>query len=141
MSNRPERVNPFFRFVIVATAVFIITILALVATVFGDPSAPIARFLNEYGGSLIGIEVVVILMLGFIAMAVDRRQILRNMPADDGHSPGATGNLPASASAPRADEPPMPPTADRLTSDTPPLSPSIGNGGIEGGAADLDHVD
>jgi hypothetical protein len=70
-------VNFYFRLAAVAVAVFIMTILALVASLFGDPRAPLGRFLNEFGGVLIAGEVVVILVIAFLAMAVDRVRTLR----------------------------------------------------------------
>ncbi len=72
MSDDPQRPNLFFRLVIVAGCVFLVTIFALVATIFGDPESPVARFLNKHGGTLIAAEVAATLLLGLLAMAVDR---------------------------------------------------------------------
>jgi uncharacterized membrane protein YccC len=79
MSEAPERINLFFRLAVAAGAVFVITIFALVATMFGDPDAPPNRFLDRHGGTLIAVEVAVTLSLGWLAMRVDRRQIVRRM--------------------------------------------------------------
>lgn len=76
MSEPSRRRNPFFALAALASAVFIITILALVAGVFGDSRAPLARLLDRYAGRLIAGEVVVILLTGFLALFVDRRQTL-----------------------------------------------------------------
>ncbi len=77
MSPTPQRTNPFFRLVIPACAVFIVTIFAMVAVPFGNPDAPPARFLDENGGTLITCEVAAILVLGLSALCLDRRQTLR----------------------------------------------------------------
>jgi hypothetical protein len=92
MSDQPEPINFFFRLVVFASALFVITIFALVATIFSDPDVPAVRFLNEYGGTLIASEVVVTLLVGFLAMAVDRRQILRKQPADEDAASSDTGS-------------------------------------------------
>ena len=69
--------NPFFLLAVVSAGLFIATILALVASVFGDPHAPLAKFLDRYVGTLLGTEVVATLATGFLALAVDRVQTLR----------------------------------------------------------------
>lgn len=73
---RPPR-NPFFFLAAFSSALFIVTILALVASVFGDERAPLARLLDQFAGRLIGCEVAAILVTGFLAMFIDRRQTLR----------------------------------------------------------------
>jgi hypothetical protein len=78
MSPPPRRTaNPLFPLAAVSTAAFIVTIFALVAVMFGDQSAPPVRFLNRHGGTLIAWEAGVTLLLGVLAMAVDRVQSLR----------------------------------------------------------------
>ena len=77
-AQRPGQVNPFFRLVIGAVVVFIVTILAILATIFGETNAPIQRFLSEFGGLLIGGEVAFILLVGLLALAVDRRRIVND---------------------------------------------------------------
>ncbi len=78
MSEPRHPRNPFFPLAAFCSVVFIVTILALLADVFGDQRAPLARILDQYAGRLIGGEVVAILISGFLAMAVDRRQTLRS---------------------------------------------------------------
>lgn len=56
-----------------ATTLFIITILAMVATLLGDPAAPINQWLNDYGSVLLGGEIVAIAVLGTAAMVQDSR--------------------------------------------------------------------
>lgn len=76
MSAAPGR-NPFFPLAAISSALFIVTILALIASVFGDPRAPVAQLLDRYAGRLIAGEVALILLTGFLAMFVDRRQTKR----------------------------------------------------------------
>lgn len=59
---------------------FIVTILALVAGIFGDPQAPLAQLLDRHAGKLLGFEVVAILISGFLALVTDRRQTLARQP-------------------------------------------------------------
>ena len=68
--------NPFFALTAFSTALFVVTILALVAAMLGDPRAPINRFLEAYAGGVIAVEVLAILLTGFVALALDRRQTL-----------------------------------------------------------------
>lgn len=67
-----------FRLVIPATAVFIVTILSMIAVLFSDERAPLAKFLNRNGNALLAIEFFVVIVLSILAMIVDRRQILRD---------------------------------------------------------------
>ena len=78
MSEPARHRNPFFPLAAFASALFIITILALVAGVFGDSRAPLAQLLDRYAGRLIAGEVAAILIAGFLAMFVDRRQTKRS---------------------------------------------------------------
>lgn len=68
--------NLFFPLTAVFGVAFVITIFALVARMFGNPRAPINRFLDEYGMHLILTEVIGILLSGLLAMVVDRLQTL-----------------------------------------------------------------
>ena len=72
-----------FQLVIPATAVFVITILSLIAIVFSDPRAPIAQWLDKNGNRLLIVEFVVVIILSFIAMAVDRIQTLKQLKQRD----------------------------------------------------------
>lgn len=71
-----------FQLVIPATAVFVITILSLIAVVFSDPRAPVAQWLNQHGNKLLMVEFVVVIILSILAMAVDRIQTLRQIKQD-----------------------------------------------------------
>lgn len=55
-----------------ATAVFILTVLALVATLFADPEAPVNVWLNTHGTTLLLAEVAAIAVLGMAAMGRDQ---------------------------------------------------------------------
>jgi len=77
MSEPARPRNPFFPLAAFASALFIITILALVAGLLGDSRAPIAQLLDKYAGRLFAVEVAAILITGFLAMFVDRRQTKR----------------------------------------------------------------
>ena len=70
--------NLFFPLAVFSSVLFIVTILALVAGVFGDARAPLARLLDRYAGRLVAGEVAAILITGFLALFVDRRQTLRS---------------------------------------------------------------
>ena len=81
MSNRPSR-NPFFPLTAVLAALFVVTNLALVASMLGDPLAPLAKLLDRYGTTLIVIEVAAILLAGLLALTVDRAHTLRKHGSD-----------------------------------------------------------
>ena len=82
MSDKPQPPNVFFRLVIVASAVFIITIFAMVAVMFGDPRAPLAQLLNEYSGKLLVVEVAAILITGWLGMTIDHHRSRQHRPSD-----------------------------------------------------------
>jgi preprotein translocase subunit SecG len=71
MSDRPAR-NPFFPLTAILAAIFVLTVLALVASTFGNDRAPLARLLDSHGTLLIVIEVAAILLVGLLALVVDR---------------------------------------------------------------------
>ena len=83
-----------FQLVIPATGIFVITILSLIAVVFSDPRAPIAQWLDKNGNRLLIVEFVVVIILSFIAMAVDRIQTLKQIKQSDLNS--TTKNEPTS---------------------------------------------
>ncbi len=68
-----------FRLIVPATAVFIITVMSLIAVVFSDQRAPVARFLNVHGTKLLVVEFVAVIGLSFLAMTVDRMRTLREL--------------------------------------------------------------
>lgn len=68
-----------FRLTAVATSVFVITILAMVAMVLGDTEAPVNVWFGAHGTMVLVIEVAAIVVLGLAAMTADRRETLRAM--------------------------------------------------------------
>lgn len=56
-----------------ATTAFIVSVLAMVATLFGDPAAPINGWINDYGAIVLMVEIAAIGVFGFAAMANDAR--------------------------------------------------------------------
>jgi hypothetical protein len=65
--------------VIPATVVFILTILALIASLFGDPRAPVSQWLEAHGDALLIWEFVIVLAAGLLAMIVDRWRTLHGI--------------------------------------------------------------
>jgi hypothetical protein len=82
MRGPGSRPSLLFQLLIPSTAIFIITILSLIAVLFSDQRAPLAIFLNKHGNSLLAAEFVVVILLSFLAMAVDRIQTLRGMKGE-----------------------------------------------------------
>jgi lysylphosphatidylglycerol synthetase-like protein (DUF2156 family) len=93
-----------FRLIVPATAIFIITIFALLAAPFSDQQAPIWEMLEKSGDRLLLAEFVVIIVLAVFAMAWDRRQIVKaataSAEADAAEARGTT------TAAPREDRTP-----------------------------------
>lgn len=77
------RVNVFFRLATGLVALFVVTIFALIAVLFGDPKAPIAILLDRIGMQLIVGEMCAILVVGTLAMTVDRRTAMHSTPSED----------------------------------------------------------
>ena len=83
-----------FKLTAVVTTVFVITILAMVAMLMGDPAAPVNLWFNRYGAHVMTIEVTSISLFGILAMVVDRietvqeerekqkQAIQKSLPAD-----------------------------------------------------------
>ena len=89
---KPPQTKPslFFRLIVPATVVFILTILALIASLFGDPNAPVSQWLEANGNNLLMWEFVVVLTISFLAMAVDRRRTFRGIEEPRIHQTNAT---------------------------------------------------
>ena len=68
----PRTLNPFFRITIIAGAVFVITILAMIASALGaTPPSPAKTTFDEAAGWLLAVEVIAVLASAFLAMAGD----------------------------------------------------------------------
>lgn len=77
------------RLVIPATAVFVVTILALIAIVFSDQRSPVARFLDRHGNTLLLWEFIAVVLLTGVSLYFDRRTAVTNTaiapePSDTG---------------------------------------------------------
>ena len=83
---KPPRTRPslFFKLVIPATVLFIGTILALIACLFGDPDAPVSKWLEANGNTLLLWEFVAVIALSLLAMTIDRIRTLRGNSAEKG---------------------------------------------------------
>ena len=83
MSEKPKPLNIFFTLVIIASALFIITIFAMSANILGDENAPMTSIIDRYAGIALVIEFVAILVFGFLAMALDRSEMLREKAKEE----------------------------------------------------------
>ena len=66
-----------FKLTALVTTVFIITILAMVAMLVGDPEAPVNIWFNRNGATVMTVEVIAIGVFGMSAMIADRNETLR----------------------------------------------------------------
>lgn len=92
--------------IVPVTVVFILTILALIASLFGNPEAPVSKWLDANGNKLLMWEFVAIIFLSLLAMTVDRIRTLRGIdepPLMD--SDTASGTNPPESPEPREDRP------------------------------------
>ena len=72
-------VSLLFQLIVPATGVFILTVMSVIAVVFSDQRAPVARFLNQHGTKLLVVEFLAVMGLSFLAMTVDRIRTLREL--------------------------------------------------------------
>ena len=75
-----------FRLIIPVTAVFIVTIMSMIAVVFSDERAPVAQFLNRHGNTMLLVEFIAVIIVTFLAMAYDRWQTLKGQSIVSDHS-------------------------------------------------------
>lgn len=87
-----------FRLIIPVTAVFIVTIMSMIAVVFSDERAPVAQFLNRHGNTMLLVEFIVVIIVTFLAMAYDRWQTLKSQSIVPDHS----SNTPETSDSPQA---------------------------------------
>ncbi len=73
---------------------FCLTTLILVACSFDTSGAPIVEFFEQYAGWMIFIEMGITILVGFLALVVDRRRTLAAMASESDsldESPVMTG--------------------------------------------------
>jgi Na+(H+)/acetate symporter ActP len=95
MKRPGSRASLLFRLIVPATAVFIVTILSMIAALFGDPKAPVAQWLDANAGRLLLFEFIVVIVLSLLAMTFDRLRTLSEqsaakVPDDESQQPEAT---------------------------------------------------
>ncbi len=81
-----------FRLIVPAAAAFVITILAMIAMVFGDERAPLAQVINRYGNAALVIEFAVVVVLALAAMTADRLATLRQLRSQSTATRAASGD-------------------------------------------------
>jgi len=64
--------NRFYKLALLSGFCFIVTILASIALLFGDNSAPVARWFNRYGNVILIVEVIALIICGLTGMAYDQ---------------------------------------------------------------------
>ena len=80
---KSHRENPFFRFVVLGSTAFVITVLSMIAGVFAHPDAPVNQWLNRHAMTLLVAEIVVTGTCGLLALVIDRRQALEAQVAGE----------------------------------------------------------
>lgn len=83
MTEKPAPLNIFYRLVLIASALFVITIFAMIANLMGDPEAPATSLIDRYSGLALFVEFIAVLVFGFLAMAVERREIVREQAKEE----------------------------------------------------------
>lgn len=83
MSDTKKPEHPLFKLVILSSAAFLITVLAMIVSMLSPSGSPIGTFFSDNGGRMIGIEVVLIIGFGIAAMTADRRRIVREQQLKD----------------------------------------------------------
>ena len=86
---KPPRTKPslLFRLIVPATVVFILTVLSLIASVFGDQEAPVSKWLEAHGSQLLIWELGIVVVLSILAMAIDRIRTLRGIDEEPLETP------------------------------------------------------
>jgi len=75
-TRKGEPEQPLFKLVIVSSAAFLITVLSMTVAMLFPSESPASKFINRNGLQMIGVEVVLIIAFGILAMAVDRRRTM-----------------------------------------------------------------
>jgi heme/copper-type cytochrome/quinol oxidase subunit 1 len=76
-----------FQLTAISSMAFVVTILAMISMTLGDQAAPVNVWFERHGGTLMLLEVISIVVLGFAAMTADRYATLASQascqPAPD----------------------------------------------------------
>lgn len=88
-----------FRLVIPATAAFVITILAMIAVLFGDDRAPFAHVINRYGNVALVVEFILIIALTLASMTADRIATLRQLRTRNSFHTSSSGDDPSNTTS------------------------------------------
>ena len=92
MTSSWRNSNLLFWLLIPLGGLFILTVLAMVATLFSDPRTPAARFFERYGEGLVASETLLVLVTGLLAIVLDRCRTLRYQHSDRQPIDYTTGN-------------------------------------------------
>jgi hypothetical protein len=85
----PTRPGWWFQLAALSAALFVVTVLALIATVFADPRAPVNQWLNANAGWLMLVEVVAIVVFGVGAMWRDQASRVKPQPTPGADASGS----------------------------------------------------
>lgn len=75
--TEPDPGRVVFAAVAPCGAIFVVTILAMIAAAFGDPASPVSRFFDEHGMTIIVVEAAITIGVTLLAMTVDRWSTVR----------------------------------------------------------------
>ena len=78
MKRSGSSASLLFRLVVPACVVFILTILVMIASVFGNPRAPLTQWLERYIGTLLTVEFFATMAIVLLAMTMDRIRTLKS---------------------------------------------------------------
>ena len=92
-----------FQLTAICAGAFLVTVLAMIATAFGDSGSPAAAWLMRHSGGLMAIEVSAILIFGFAAMAQDRARTQRQQREELTRSAATRLGEPEGVSSPRTE--------------------------------------
>ncbi len=74
-----RRRNPWTHVLVATCAVFIFTVFLMVAAAFNQQATRLARFFDEHGMLVLGLEVGAILFLAVIVMSTERKETLQRL--------------------------------------------------------------
>lgn len=81
--TQDERRDRFvFYPVAIVGALFCLTVFMSIAAAFGDQQGPMAKWMNQHGTGLLLWETALLVVVGFIAMTIDRLRTLKRLRED-----------------------------------------------------------